>query len=88
MALWYKDPITDMLGRSGQLFILGGKTAVRNVSDDSWIFGEADFQSVLGKLAMKRSHPVYSCDLIVFDTIKHKAVTMATIGDTPDGKLE
>lgn len=56
---------------SGQLFILGGKTAVRNVSDDSWIFGEADFQSVL-----------------VFDTIKNKAVTMATIGDTPDGKLD
>ncbi|CDH58545.1 hypothetical protein RO3G_08606 [Lichtheimia corymbifera JMRC:FSU:9682] len=56
---------------SGQLFILGGKTAIRNVSDDSWIFGEADFQSVL-----------------VFDTIKNKAVTMATIGDTPDGKLD
>lgn len=34
----------------GQIFILGGKTAVMNATDDdSWIIYPADFASVLGK---------------------------------------
>ncbi|CAO3591993.1 unnamed protein product [Absidia cylindrospora] len=31
----------------GQLFILGGKTAILNQTDNSWIVGVADFRSVL-----------------------------------------
>ncbi|ORY99871.1 hypothetical protein BCR43DRAFT_484428 [Syncephalastrum racemosum] len=54
----------------GQLFILGGKTAVVNGSSNDWIIRAADFQSVL-----------------VFDIKENKAITMATIGDPPDGTL-
>ncbi|KAI9310965.1 hypothetical protein BX666DRAFT_2032457 [Dichotomocladium elegans] len=55
----------------GQLFILGGKTAIRNATEGDWIMRSADFESVL-----------------IFDTIKNQAVTMATIGDIPNGRLD
>ncbi|CAO3644013.1 unnamed protein product [Cunninghamella echinulata] len=53
---------------NGQLFILGGKTAIMNTTDNSWIINIADFQSVL-----------------VFDTLTGHSISMATIGDIPEG---
>ncbi|ORX56401.1 hypothetical protein DM01DRAFT_1406705 [Hesseltinella vesiculosa] len=52
----------------GQLFILGGKTAMINATTNTWIVDGADFRSVL-----------------VFDTISYNAISMATIGNIPQG---
>jgi hypothetical protein len=73
----------------GQLFILGGKTAILNGTDNTWIVDVADFRSVLGNKRKEETDKQKVTLLIglVYDTILSASISMATINDIPPGLI-
>ncbi|CAO3613958.1 unnamed protein product [Cunninghamella blakesleeana] len=69
------------MNRESQLFILGGKTAIMNLTDNSWIINIADFQSVL----VLDTITGHSISMATIGNIPQSLVRYSTT-NAPDGK--